>query len=160
MDRDVIQPSIPAAACPLRLSRIQPDVVVVAAGAENTADGPMRCMISKPEHAVVEREGPIEVGDLQMDVADVDAGIDRVYHGSIFSPKTRKGTRIPCSSGFRLQLTAAGSTSSLRRFIQLAASSDELCDCEHAGLRARRWPARGCRARRCRSRCVPRRRAL
>ena len=33
----------------------------------------------EPEHAVPELEGPVEVGHLQMDMADVDTGIDR--HG-------------------------------------------------------------------------------
>jgi hypothetical protein len=38
------------------------------------------------EHVAPERERPVEVGDLQVDVADVDAGIDRHVGSSLARP--------------------------------------------------------------------------
>ena len=59
---------------------VEADVVVIAAGAEE------RGMIAhargqlETQHAGVERQGPVEVRDLQVNVADIYTGIDRFRH--------------------------------------------------------------------------------
>jgi hypothetical protein len=56
---------------------VQPDVVVIATG------GDERCFLAhtrlklEPEDATVKIERAVEVGDLEVDVADDDAGINR-----------------------------------------------------------------------------------
>ena len=81
-DREVVEPG-----CALRwrggtatLPRVEADVVMVAAGAQKRrrVAHPLRDLES--QHAVVEREGPLEVGNLQVHVADVHARIDGILH--------------------------------------------------------------------------------
>jgi hypothetical protein len=55
-------------------------VVVVAAGRDEGYLLAEALLQLESEHAAVEGEGAIEVGDLEVDVADVDAGIDRLSH--------------------------------------------------------------------------------
>jgi hypothetical protein len=55
-------------------------VVVVAAGAEEGGGRAHPLRQLEAQHALVERQRAVEVGDLQVDVADVDAGIDGVCH--------------------------------------------------------------------------------
>jgi hypothetical protein len=50
--------------------------MVIAAGAEKRGGRSQPRRQLEAEHAVVERERAIEIGDFQVDVADVDAGID------------------------------------------------------------------------------------
>src|ERR1700678_327367 len=60
----------------LRLPGVEADVMVIPARRDE------RCLIAEPrheleaEHADIERERPVEVCDLQVDVPDVDIGVD------------------------------------------------------------------------------------
>ena len=61
-------------------------MVVVAPGGEK------RRLVAEPlleleaEHVAVEVDRPVEVRDLQVDVPDVDAGIDRLCHSESVAP--------------------------------------------------------------------------
>ena len=56
------------------MPRVEPDVVVVAAGGHKQGAGIAADHHVEPEHAVVERLGLRDVGDLEMHVADRGAG--------------------------------------------------------------------------------------
>ena len=56
---------------------VEADVVVVAAGRDERGARAVALHHLEPEHAAIEGEGPLEVGDLEVDVADAHAGIDR-----------------------------------------------------------------------------------
>jgi hypothetical protein len=60
-----------------RLPGVQPDVVVVAAGADERGLLAVALLQLEPEHAGPEVECAVEVGHLQMDVPDVDTRVDR-----------------------------------------------------------------------------------
>ena len=60
-----------------RLPGVEPDVVVVAAGADERSLLAVARLELEPEHTAPESERALEVGHLQVDVADVDAWIDR-----------------------------------------------------------------------------------
>src|SRR5581483_7731379 len=81
-DRDGVEPGRPGRRrrAALRLPGVQRDVVVVAAGGEE--DGLLAVAVRdvEAEHAVPELERPIEVGDLEVDVTDVDARVDAHRH--------------------------------------------------------------------------------
>ena len=68
-----------------RLPRVQRNVVVVAAGGEERGRPPGLLHL-EPEHVAVERDGSVEVGDLQVDMTDVGAGIDRLCHAESLAP--------------------------------------------------------------------------
>ena len=53
--------------------------MVVPAGREERRGAPGLLHL-EPEHVAVEGDGPVEVGDPQVDVPDVGAGIDRLCH--------------------------------------------------------------------------------
>jgi hypothetical protein len=59
---------------------VEADVVVVAAGRNEGRLVAEPLLQLEAEHAAVELERPVEVGDFQVDVADVDTGIDRRRH--------------------------------------------------------------------------------
>ena len=52
--------------------------MVVAAGGDEGGVLAVALHQLEAEHAAVEVEGAVDVGDLEVDVADVDAGIDRL----------------------------------------------------------------------------------
>ncbi len=102
------------------LPGVQADVVVIAAGAEERGRRADAGGHLEPEHALVERERAVEVGDFQVDVPDVDAWIDGVGH----APSSRQQVRQRAS----------------RRHAREYGAS-EARDC---------WQRPRCRARRCR----------
>ena len=53
-------------------------MVVVAAGRDERRLVAEALLQLEAEHAAVERERAIDVGHLEVDVADVDAGVDRL----------------------------------------------------------------------------------
>ena len=53
-------------------------MVVVAAGGEERGLVAQALRHVEAEHVSVERERTVDVRDLQVDVADVDAGVDRL----------------------------------------------------------------------------------
>ena len=53
--------------------------MVVAAGRDEGGVGAVALHQLEAEHAAVEVERAVDVGDLEVDVADVDAGIDRLW---------------------------------------------------------------------------------
>ena len=59
------------------LPGIQADVMVVATGRNERGLGAVALDQLKAEHAAIEVKRAVEIGDLQMDMADPDAGIDR-----------------------------------------------------------------------------------
>ena len=61
-----------------RLPGVEPDVVVVAAGGDEGGVGSVALGQLEAEHAAIELERAVDVGDFEVDVADVDAGIDRL----------------------------------------------------------------------------------
>ncbi len=65
------------------LPRVQADVMVVAARGDECGLVPQPLLQLESEHAGVERERAIDVRHLQMDVADVDARIDRAHPATI-----------------------------------------------------------------------------
>ena len=56
---------------------VEPDVMMVAAGGDESGLLPQALHQLKTEHAAVERQRAIEIGDLEMHVADAYPGIDR-----------------------------------------------------------------------------------
>src|SRR6185437_8655246 len=86
------------------LPRVQSDVMVIAAGAEERRrrSHPRRDL--EAEDAVVKREGPFEIGDFQVHMTDVDAGIDWLRHLSIIAQRdgrTKAGTNLETPSILR-----------------------------------------------------------
>src|ERR1700675_1348126 len=81
------------------LPGVQPDMVVVAAGRDEGGAGPAGGQ-RKSQHAAIEIERPLQVCDLEVDVADLDPVIDggkaqsriferfRLVHGAILGPNT------------------------------------------------------------------------
>jgi hypothetical protein len=59
------------------LPGVEPDVVMVAAGADEGRGRAHLLHQLETEDATVEPEGPVEIGDLQMDVPDADPRIER-----------------------------------------------------------------------------------
>ena len=72
---------------PLRLPGVEADVVVVAAGRDEGGLVADPLLQLEAEHAAVELERAVEVGHFEVDVADVDAGIDRVRLVSHRAPR-------------------------------------------------------------------------
>jgi deazaflavin-dependent oxidoreductase (nitroreductase family) len=64
-------------------------VVVVAAGREEDGLIPVARLLLEAEHADVEVERTLDVRHLEMDVADVDAWVNRLAHRSSVAPKAR-----------------------------------------------------------------------
>src|SRR3954447_20715182 len=68
----------------LRLPRVQPEVVVVAARGDEGRLLAVAMLELEAEHAAVEVERAVDVGDLQVHVPDVHARIDRAsVHAAI-----------------------------------------------------------------------------
>ena len=65
------------------LPGVEPDVVVVAAGRDEGGLGAVLLHELEPEHAGVEPDRPVEVGDLQVHVPDPGAGRDGSRHGGL-----------------------------------------------------------------------------
>jgi len=71
--------------------------MVVATGADEGGLGAKPLLQLEPEHTDVEVERPVEVGDLEVDVADVDPGVDRLglavalLHGGEATPRRAPG---------------------------------------------------------------------
>jgi len=55
-------------------------VVVIAAGAEKCRGRPEAGRQLEPQHAVVERQRAVEIGDLEVHVPDADAWVDWLAH--------------------------------------------------------------------------------
>ena len=75
---------------PEALPGVEPDVVMVAAGADERGGAPHALRELKAQDPAVEAQGPFQISDLEMDVADPDAGIETlsVFHGSHLSGLT------------------------------------------------------------------------
>src|SRR5688572_30022255 len=76
---------------------VETDMVVVAARRNKRSLLTISLGQFETENAAIEAERALEVGDLQVDVADANAGIDRCRH-SIFCSH---GAMSPCSSIYR-----------------------------------------------------------
>src|SRR5436853_5269436 len=61
---------------------VEADVVVIAASGNESRIVAQALLQLEAEHPAVEVQGPIDVGDFEMDVADVDTGVDRDVVGS------------------------------------------------------------------------------
>ena len=61
-----------------RLPGVEPDVVVIAAGGDERGVRRPCAGELEAEHAAVEIERPVDVGHLEVDVADVGARVDRL----------------------------------------------------------------------------------
>src|SRR6266540_7112652 len=91
----------------LRLPRVQPDVMVVAArGDEGGLVADARLLL-EAQHLDIERERAVDVGHLQMNMADVDAGIDaheassaksRILAWALLAMNVRHTLRLPRAS--------------------------------------------------------------
>ena len=70
---------------PCALPGVEPDVMMIAAGGnERRAAHPLHQL--ETEHAAIEVQRAIEIGDFEMHMADANAGIDRsVCHVSAFN---------------------------------------------------------------------------
>src|SRR5262249_46178978 len=62
------------------LPGVQTDVMVVATGRHEGCLGAVSLSQLESEHAAVEGDGPLEVGDFQVNVSDADGGMDGVRH--------------------------------------------------------------------------------
>ena len=69
----------------MALPGIEPDVVVIASGAQKRGGitHPLRHL--EAEHTRIEGDGTIEIGHLQVHVPDFGAGIDWLGHGSMMA---------------------------------------------------------------------------
>ena len=81
----------------LTLPGVEPDVVVVAARRDERRAGAALGEL-EAEHAAVEAQRALQIGDLEMDVADARPGIDRV--------RRQRGAAV-----FRLEVGQHGSLS-------------------------------------------------
>ena len=61
----------------LALPGIEADVVVVVAGGDERGVPAVARLELEAEHAAIEGERPLDVGDLEVGVADADARVDR-----------------------------------------------------------------------------------
>ena len=61
----------------LGLPGVEPDVVVIAAGGDERRLVAHPSLLLEAEHVTPEAERAVEVGHLQMDMADVESGVDR-----------------------------------------------------------------------------------
>jgi hypothetical protein len=59
------------------LPSIQPNVMMIAASGQKGGAAPVKLRDLKAQDVAIESEGAIEIGDLQMDVADGDTGMER-----------------------------------------------------------------------------------
>src|SRR6202051_4061951 len=57
------------------LPGVEPDMVVVAAGRDEGGAGPAGGQ-RETQHAAIEIERPLQIGDLEVDVADLDPVVD------------------------------------------------------------------------------------
>jgi hypothetical protein len=57
--------------------RIQRDVMVVASGADECGARPIPRRQFEPEDVAIKRQGAIQIGNLEVNVPDINAGIDR-----------------------------------------------------------------------------------
>src|SRR5580704_7238110 len=95
------------------LPGVEPDMVVVAAGRDEGGAGPAGGQ-REAEHAAIEIERPLQVGDFEVDVADLDPVVDgreargrifegfRLVHGQSWGPEC--GPTILAIDGFDLQM--------------------------------------------------------
>jgi len=88
------------------LPRVQAKVMVVAACAEEGRIVAEALSHLKPQHVAVEREGSVDVRDLEVNVPDVDARIDRLAH----QPSLRAGESAhkppPFETGWRARFVS------------------------------------------------------
>ena len=68
------------------LPGVEADVVVIAAGRDERRAGAHPLHQLEAEHAAIEAERAIEIGDLEMDMPDPGAGDDGWIVGHVFSP--------------------------------------------------------------------------
>ena len=65
----------------LAIPRVQADVMVVASSADEGGLGAVALLEFQSQNTAVEIEGAIKVGDLEVDMADIDPGIDGSWCG-------------------------------------------------------------------------------
>ena len=111
-DGDMVQPGVArrrrraAAALP----GVQADVMVVARRPRGTPLAFRSAGQRKPEHVTVERNGALEIRDLQMDVADADVWVDRFggrHAGPSGSRFLRLSRQTECTQQSHSRLGAA-----------------------------------------------------
>jgi hypothetical protein len=51
--------------------------MVVASGAEECGARPIPCRQFKPEDVAIKRQGAIQIGNLEVNMPNIDGGIDR-----------------------------------------------------------------------------------
>jgi hypothetical protein len=90
--------------------RIEADVMVVATGGDEGGLIPHSLPQLEAEDAAVEADRAIEIGDLQMDVTDVDARIDR--HAPDRTPADAAGGAKVCASSTARPISTTSSTAS------------------------------------------------
>jgi len=71
-DRGVVEPRVPRwRGCAARaFPGVEPDMVVIAASGQKGRAGPVSLGHFKAEHAAVEGDGPVQIGDFQVNMAD------------------------------------------------------------------------------------------
>ena len=67
-------------ASPLAFPCVETDVVMIAASAEERRRFPHALSHFEAKHAGIERQGPLEVRNFQVNVADIGAGVDGFGH--------------------------------------------------------------------------------
>ena len=82
----------------LALPGVEADVVVVVAGGDEGGVLAVARLQLEAEHAAIEGERPLDVGDLEMGVADADAGIDRPGEERGASSSRRGCLRLTCGA--------------------------------------------------------------
>ena len=101
--------------------------MVVAAGGDEGGVGAVALHQLEAEHAAVEVEGAVDVGDLEVDVADVDAGVDRlarVAQPPSSASLTRRSASAFCSRRtWRIDQGSKPAQRPLHLGVQLASSS-------------------------------------
>src|SRR5205823_10269374 len=87
-DREVVEPGRATRwrSAATALPGVHPDVMVIAASGYEGRLRPEALLQLEAEHVAVEGERAVDVSDLEMDVPDVDTGIDR-----------RKGVLLGCA---------------------------------------------------------------
>ena len=64
------------------LPRIQPEMMVIPAGAQKGGLGTPALRVVEPQNAGVEINRPLEIRNLQVNMTDVDPGVDPLIHAS------------------------------------------------------------------------------
>ena len=95
--------------------------MVVAAGGDEGRVVADPLLQLEAEHAAVEVQRPVEVGHFEVDVADVDAGVDRLSHRRSRAALTRRSASALCSRRtWRIDQPLEGPQRPLHLGVQLA----------------------------------------